>query len=198
MLSLVGIGIIGPTSVAHAEDLTTQASVNVAKDPNGTLTLQNVSPEIHFGTLQLDATKKTVSKSQETDVVASVLDTRGTGQGWTLQVAYDASVKDNPWKTADGAGILKGAELIIDPSKSDLTHDGSADFATEDAPKVQSAITVNGAASNVYVASNAQGLGEWTGTFSSAKAGMNLTIPSISIAGQYQSKLDWTLLDTPQ
>lgn len=195
LLSLASFAIMNITTVVHAEDLKTQASVNVARDPNGGLTLESVSPNISFGTVKLDTTKKSVTKQADADFAASILDSRGTGEGWTLQVGYDPSTKDKNWQATDSEGVLKGAELTIDPAKSDLTHDESADF--ENGPTKQGLVNVSDDASNVYTADVGNGLGEWTSTFASAKAGINLSVPSISIAGKYQATLDWTLLNAP-
>lgn len=198
MLSLVSLGIMNiTTTVVHADtSQQTQASVNVGRDPEGGLQLKNVSPKIDFGTLQLDTTKTQASKTAETDVAATILDTRGTGEGWTLQVAYDASTKDKNWKAIDSDSVLKGAHLLIAPVNSDFTHDGSTEF--EDGPEQATTFYVNDSNHNVFTAASGNGLGEWTATFPKEKAGIKLTVPSISIAGEYQATLDWTLLDAPQ
>lgn len=139
----------------------------------------------------------------------SVIDTRGTGAGWTLTLTLGDFIQQNVASDAT-AQTLKGATLSF-PQVDAITNKDAVGVENKD-PKVSAQIlTAGDTSSKVLMAASNQGegMGMWEARYHSreltlsddtvvAKAPIQLTVPGNNYAGVYKADLTWNLTDTPR
>ncbi|WP_086313724.1 hypothetical protein A5821_001257 [Enterococcus sp. 7F3_DIV0205] len=123
-----------------------------------------------------------------------VIDERGTGAGWNVQVKmtnFSSTVNGNSDK------IVKGWELVIPKGK---VKSKNGDMANAPVTKV---VTLNeaGVAQTVFSADKDKGLGRYTSIFMDkdtvTTTPVTLKIPSYAKIGTYKADLTWTLTTAP-
>ncbi|WP_207696039.1 hypothetical protein DOK67_0000597 [Enterococcus sp. DIV0212c] len=150
----------------------------------GNLTIDMIT-NLDFGTFKLTSKETTVTpnKDKTKNPMTQVTDKRGTGAGWTLDVAM-SEFKSKDKKT------LKGAKLTI-PKGELKTNNVDKAFAPENFE-----VSVNDEAQTIMTAAKDKGLGTWANSYS--KEETKLTIPAGNFAGEYGSTLTWTLSNAPK
>ena len=159
-------------------------------DGKGGITLKSV-PNVNFqgGTISTDAQTFTADSIDP----ALVVENAGVDAGWRVQLAAGA------FTSSDG-NVLKGAELTlaVADAKADInnTISGAADATSFNGTASTTDGTFSQAASTVLsAASGKQGVGVNTEAF--AKDKTTLAVPAGNVAGDYTSKLTWTLATAP-
>ncbi|XRJ97848.1 WxL domain-containing protein [Latilactobacillus sakei] len=207
--SLLMAGVTGPATTAFAAGAPIQSStkgdVNFTQSATP-LTIDKAS-DIHFGTQSISAKEETYSAKMnndgKTDVAnaVQVTDIRGTNIGWKLQVAQGAQLttKDTAAKELTGAEItLDNINLTTDADNQAGAPTGGAKIAL-----VPGTTATPGAAFDVAVAQQDQGMGTWKANFGDDKSGatsINLKVPGATAKVKdsvYETSLIWTLADTP-
>lgn len=209
---LVGVsfGLAGITNTVNADaERPTTVKVNNAAD--GALKFVSITPEkIVFKKITLDKQHETTTSYQDPTKLAndvgvnvSILDSRGTAKGWTLQAKLVGDTPTAPWDAWNHK--LKGAEMKFDfTDGTTISHDGStAPSDITDAPKLVDQVTLSIDYQNIMIADANKGMGEWS--FHVATPGadgigpVSVTVPSsITLASNYTSSVRWQLLDAPE
>jgi len=188
-------------------------------DPSGDLTFLYVSPKMQFGDVKGEAiqttdnaktynptvtnaasvqTDKDGVKTDNTNLVTEVQDTRGSNEGWTVTVSADQMLNK------DGV-VLKGATLGLAASKAKITNSASASdgvagtdvsTATKGIAATDTTAATDGTENVIYSAKADSGM--LTTAFQLDPSNITLTnIPANVKAGTYTGNLNWTLTDTP-
>lgn len=150
----------------------------------GNLTIDIVT-NLDFGSFKLtpEATTVTANEDNKVNPTAQVTDKRGTGAGWTLDVAIsDFTSKDSH--------ILKGAELSV-PKGELKTNNMDQTLAPN-----TFALVLNKDPQTIMSADKDKGLGTWADSYD--KKETTLSIPAGNYAGQYGSTMTWTLSNAPK
>ncbi|EOL45213.1 WxL domain-containing protein [Enterococcus caccae] len=150
----------------------------------GSLTIDTVT-DLDFGTFKLTSNEKilTANKEKKKNPTAQVTDKRGTGAGWTLQVAIsDFSSTEKH--------VLKGAQLSI-PKGEIKTNNIDNSVAPE-----TFSLNVNKDPQTIMLAAKDKGLGTWADSYD--KKDTQLMIPAGNFAGEYGATLTWTLSNAPK
>lgn len=207
--SLLIAGVIGPATTAFAAGTpiqsTTKGDVNFTQAANP-LTIDKAS-DIHFGTQSISAKEETYSAKMDNDGTKDVAnavqltDIRGTNVGWKLQVA-----QGNQLTSTDAAAKeLTGAEITLDNINltTDADNQAGAPAGGAKIALVPGTTATPGAAFDVAVAQQDQGMGAWKANFGDDKSGaqsIKLTVPGATAKVKdsvYETSLIWTLADTP-
>lgn len=191
-------------------------------DPSGDLTFLYVSPKMQFGDVKGEAIQTTADaaaaktynptvtnaasvqtdkdgvKTDNTNLVTEVQDTRGSNEGWTVTVSADQMLN------AQGV-VLKGATLGLTASKAKITNSASASdgvagtdvsTATKGIAATDTTAATDGTENVIYSAKADSGM--LTTAFQLDPSNITLTnIPANVKAGTYTGNLNWTLTDTP-
>ncbi|AUX12715.1 hypothetical protein C0213_09980 [Latilactobacillus sakei] len=157
-----------------------KAQLTAPKDVTGNVKLTAV-PDLDFGTKEI--TTSVLDLAQTADGVVSVADARGTGAGYTVDVALTTPFTDASNHTLESSTLtLKNASGI------------SADNAAHTVADTKSVDLTNDSAKNIITAGKDQGLGNWNYKIS----GSNLHVLAGAYAGDYTGQLTWTLTATPK
>lgn len=190
---------LGATSHGHititpGDDTTGPTDPIIPSEPGGetgnegSLTIDNVSP-LEFDTHQLESgaveyTTTTINPNVQ------VTDKRGTGAGWTLQVATSPFIEQT-----DGTKILKGAIVIL-PIGEVESNIGNVSPAP-DLREVQLGTDSETTDPQTLMKADVNtGLGTWVNKFDPSN--VKIYVPSGNLAGDYVSTLTWSLVDAPQ
>lgn len=154
-------------------------------DQEGPLSLDYVSP-LNFGETEITTTTQTLTAITAVNehFGLQVTDTRGTGEGWKVDVGLSDFTGKNKVTNK-----IKGAELTLPVGT--LTT-GNAAGITEAAP-VSSTVSLipAGATGTIFAATTDKGMGTWFSEFD--KAVTTLKIPAGNLADEYTATLTWTL-----
>ncbi|AUX12333.1 WxL domain-containing protein [Latilactobacillus sakei] len=206
--SLLLAGVTGPATTAFSAtpiQSTTKGDVNFTQSATP-LTIDKAS-DIHFGTQSISAKEETYSAKMDNDGTNDVAnavqltDIRGTNVGWKLQVAQGKQLTS----TDAAAKELSGAEITLDNINMTTDADNQAGAPTGGAKiaLVPGTTATPGAAFDVAVAQQDQGMGTWKANFGDDKSGatsINLKVPGATAKVKdsvYETSLIWTLADTP-
>lgn len=206
--SLLLAGVTGPATTVFAAtpiQSTTKGDVNFTQSATP-LTIDKAS-DIHFGTQSISAKEETYSAKMDNDGTNDVAnavqltDIRGTNVGWKLQVAQGKQLTS----TDAAAKELTGAEITLDNINMTTDADNQAGAPTGGAKiaLVPGTTATPGAAFDVAVAQQDQGMGTWKANFGDDKSGatsINLKVPGATAKVKdsvYETSLIWTLADTP-
>lgn len=150
----------------------------------GPLTIDMVT-NLDFGTFKLTsgAVTVTANKDKKKNPMAQVTDKRGTGAGWTLDVAI------SDFQSTD-SHVLKGAELSI--PKGEL----KSNVLDQTIAPETFALVVNKDPQTIMAATKDKGLGTWANSYE--KTQTNLTIPAGNYVGEYGATMTWTLSNAPK
>ncbi|MFC6206714.1 WxL domain-containing protein [Levilactobacillus tongjiangensis] len=129
---------------------------------------------------------------------ALVVGNQGYETGWNVQVSADAFNLNNP--VAKDANVTKDSKVL---AASQLVLDASKVSATDDNNQSNSplgnkvTLESDGSTGNlpIFQASAGKGIGTWISQFD--KATSSFEIAAGNKAGNYTSKLTWTLANTP-
>ncbi|WP_207696226.1 hypothetical protein DOK67_0002042 [Enterococcus sp. DIV0212c] len=159
---------------------------------SGDFTINAVS-DFAFGQIKIgEVGTATVATGKKLGI--EVVDDRGTGAGWNVQVAmtnFSSTVQGNT------DTIVKGWKLEI-PKGKVTSKQGDLVNAPD-----TSAVTLDtaGTAKTVFSAAKDKGLGRYTNIFmddkTAATDGVRLTIPSYAKVGKYKADLTWILANAP-
>ncbi|MGM0838270.1 MAG: WxL domain-containing protein [Bacillota bacterium] len=154
----------------------------------GSLTIDNVSP-LEFDSHQL-ASGVVEYTTTTTNPNVQVTDKRGTGVGWTLQVATSPFTDQT-----DETKILKGAMITL-PIGTAETNPGNVSPAPELREVQLGTDSGTSSAQTLMRADVDTGLGTWVDKFDPSS--VKISVPSGNLAGDYVSTLTWSLVDAPQ
>ncbi|WP_143462392.1 WxL domain-containing protein [Levilactobacillus enshiensis] len=188
-------------------------------DPSGDLTFLYVSPKMQFGNVKGEAIPTTANaktynptvtnaasvqvekdgaKTDNTNLVTEVQDTRGSNAGWTVSVSADQMVNK------DGV-VLKGATLGLKASNAKITNSSEAGSGvtgsdvstkTDGIAATDTTAATDGTTNVIYSAAKDSGM--LTTAFQLDPSNITLgSIPANVKAGTYTGNLNWTLTDTP-
>lgn len=152
----------------------------------GPLTLDAAS-NFNFGSIKLGEGDGvyTAIKDDKSVLGIQVTDSRGTGDGWNV----DVSMTDFK---GQGTNILKGATLTI--------PNGSVN--TTSADKVKAPITkevkLNASPISIFTATKDNGMGTWTDLFEGKDKKVTLNVPEGNYVDQYTAKITWSLQNAPK
>lgn len=129
---------------------------------------------------------------------ALVVGNQGYETGWNVQVSADAFNLNNPAakdaNVTKDSKVLAASQLVLDASKV-----SPKEGANQSASPLGNKVTLNsdGTTGNlpIFQASAGKGIGTWLSQFD--KATSSFVIAAGNKAGNYTSKLTWTLANTP-
>ncbi|AZP97198.1 hypothetical protein CYK59_09695 [Latilactobacillus curvatus] len=154
------------------------ATLTAPADDKGSLKLTAV-PDLDFGTKEI--TDQALTMDQTADGTVSVSDSRGTGAGYTVDVALTTPF-------TSGAHTLAGSTLTLkNANGTSQNNDGKTVSDTKDA------VLTDTAAKNIITAGKDQGMGNWNYNISKS----TLNVLSGAYAGKYEGQLTWTLKASP-
>lgn len=153
---------------------------------------QGISSKDKIYYAQAQKYQTTEGKTMSGPNFIQVTDVRGTWTGWKISVKQNAQFKNGEKELKDAELSMNEGEMI---SYNDQGH----------APDAVNQIILGniGSEYEVISASANQGMGTWLYRFgsdeSSGSQAVQLSVPgsSVKYAGQYSTKLTWTLKDTP-
>ncbi len=167
-----------PASAAVAD--TDQSTVTVTLNA-GDLVLTQV-PSLDFSSHNIEVSDMSFDSTADYDII--VTDLRGTGDGWSLTAALDV------FESGSNTDTLPGATMdIVDPVVA-----GSS--ATNLAEAVDVSFATDHVAREVFFAAAGNGMGEWTATWGTGKATLNIPVAGAH-EGTHVANLDWVLNDAP-
>ncbi|WP_430602005.1 hypothetical protein IGJ02_002195 [Enterococcus sp. DIV0724b] len=195
---------VSPTEKKTTAEVTVTKSAGIVdpEDPEepigpgigkGDFTINGVS-NFKFGQIKMGAVGKAEVDAGK-KLGLEVVDERGTGAGWNVQVAmtnFSSTVEGN------SDSIVKGWELAI-PKGTVTSKLGDM----TNAPETQ-AVTLNIANTNqtIFSAGKDKGLGRYTNIFmdettTEVNNSVRLSIPVFAKIGQYKAELTWSLVNGP-
>jgi len=190
--SVLGVLAIVSPSTVHASSETSETSEAVIEFASGSLSLEAV-PDFDFASQTIMATDTSYTASQNgedsTEFVVGISDLRGTGEGWTLNIALSSFVDEN-----DEASI-PGAVIFI----KNLTVSRASTATIGNTPNNAEDIDINSdnVATPLLVADEEAGFGLWDLEW--ANADTTLTVPGASArVGANTATLTWSLENTPE
>lgn len=160
------------------------ASGALADSVTGTATVQGgsfaygASDAPDFGTATVGSTDQTLTD----DILVTVDDPTGTGQGWNVDIAAD--------QFSDGSGHTLPADALSVTAVSAAATSQSAVAPDNSASSYP--ITVNTTAANFFDAADNTGMGSFDLTTS-----LELVVPATTYAGTYTSNVTITAAATP-
>lgn len=170
--------VSGQAFAAVATDGQSGTSKVTATLTEGSLKLTAV-PDLDFGTKEI--TDQALTMDQTADGTVSVSDSRGTGAGYTVDVALTTPF-------TSGTHTLAGSTLTLkNANGTSQNNDGKTVSDTKDA------VLTDTSAKNIITAAKDQGMGNWDYNISKS----TLNVLSGAYAGKYEGELTWTLKASP-
>lgn len=179
------VAVAGQTHAAVATDgqsgtSKVTATLTSSTDPADKTVKLTAVPDLDFGTKEITAAA--IDMPQTTDGTVSVSDARGTGAGYTVDVALTTPFTDT------ASHVLTGSTLsVINAGGKSVENASNTNAGT-------TATLTDTAAQNIVTAKTGEGLGNWNYTIK----GSNLNVLPGAYAGSYEGQLTWTLTATPK
>lgn len=182
ILSLLIVGVtVGITNItANAESSSSKSDIGFSAPTEGAFKINEVA-DFNFGDQKISGEDEVYYLNEE--AITSIQDLRGTQLGWELQLSQVDQFKN-------GEKELTNAQISL----QDLTLD---ETSTAEAHPALDTIDLKPTNEAVTVMSAGKGEGSGIAIEKFNKQSVSLKVPgsTIKVAGNYQTTLNWTLVD---
>lgn len=201
LASLVVGGTAASAEVADTKDQKATVKLTENTDPSTSLLEITSASDLNFGSKAIGINDMNFTDDSATAPSIVVTDIRGNAPGWNLTVSL------GEFKDASTSRTLKGVRLfyptvtmstnatvaVTERTPETLATDASFSDSSVKGILVDAAATPS--AKTLINAAAGKGNGQWTATYDTAKAELN--VPAGNLAGTYVADLTYTLNDAP-